>query len=59
MLRYILRRLLWLIPTLLLITFVVFYAVRKGTDPIASYLRLNPRATPAKIQQYRDANVPQ
>jgi peptide/nickel transport system permease protein len=56
MIRYIFRRFLWLIPTLLLITFVVFYAVRKGTDPIAAYLRLNPRATPAKIQQYKDAN---
>jgi peptide/nickel transport system permease protein len=56
MIRYIIRRFVWLIPTMLLITFVVFYAVRKGSDPVASYLRLNPRASQAKIQQYKDAN---
>jgi len=56
MIRYILRRLLWLIPTLFLITFVVFFAVRKGTDPVESYRRLNPRVTQAQIQKYKDAN---
>ena len=56
MLRYILRRVMWLIPTVLIITFMVFVAVRLGTDPVASYLRLNPRASQATIQQYRDAN---
>ncbi|HEX4981047.1 MAG TPA: ABC transporter permease [Ilumatobacteraceae bacterium] len=56
MLRYIVRRVIWLIPTVLIITFVVFVAVRLGTDPVASYLRLNPRASQATIQQYRDAN---
>jgi peptide/nickel transport system permease protein len=45
-----------MIPTLLLITFVVFYAVRTGTDPVASFLRLNPRASDAQIQAYKDAN---
>ncbi len=36
--------------------FLVFVALRAGTDPVASYLRVNPRATPEKIQQYREAN---
>ena len=56
MLRFILRRLLWAIPTLFIITFLVFVAIRVGTDPVASYLRTNPRASEAKIQQYKDAN---
>ena len=56
MLRYIIRRLLWAIPTVIIITFVAFWALRTGTDPIASYLRSNPRATPEQIQAYRDAN---
>jgi ABC-type dipeptide/oligopeptide/nickel transport system permease component len=47
---------MWAIPTLFVITFLVFIAIRIGTDPVASYVRLNPRATPAKIQQYKDAN---
>ena len=56
MLRYTSRRLLWAIPTLFVITFLVFMALRAGTDPVASYLRVNPRASPEKIQQYREAN---
>lgn len=56
MLRFIVRRLLWAFPTLLLITFVVFVAVKSGTDPVASYLRLNPRATATQIEAYRNAN---
>ena len=55
-LRYTSRRLLWAIPTLFIITFLVFLALRAGTDPVASYLRVNPRATPAKIQQYKEVN---
>jgi peptide/nickel transport system permease protein len=47
---------LWAIPTLFIITFLVFLALRAGTDPVASYLRVNPRATPAKIQQYKEVN---
>jgi peptide/nickel transport system permease protein len=38
------------------ITFLVFIAIRIGTDPVQSYLRLNPRASEKKIQQYKDAN---
>jgi peptide/nickel transport system permease protein len=56
LLRFIIRRVLWAIPTLFIITFLVFVAIRIGTDPVASYVRLNPRATEEKIQQYKDAN---
>ena len=56
MLRFTGRRLLWAIPTLFDRHFLVFMALRAGTDPVASYLRVNPRATPEKIQQYREAN---
>ena len=56
MLRYILRRLAWSIPTLLLVTFLVYLALRIGTDPVQSYRRVNPRASRAKIQQYIDVN---
>jgi peptide/nickel transport system permease protein len=56
MIRFIGRRLLWTIPTVFLITFLVFIAIRVGTDPVQSYLRINPRASQKKIQQYREAN---
>ena len=56
MIRFVGRRLLWTIPTLFLITFLVFIAIRVGTDPVQSYLRINPRATPKKIQQYKETN---
>jgi peptide/nickel transport system permease protein len=55
-LRYVLRRVLWAIPTLLFITFLVYVALRTGTDPVKSYLRINPRATKAKIAQYIEVN---
>jgi peptide/nickel transport system permease protein len=54
--RYITRRLLWAIPTLILVTFLVYCAIRLGTDPVASYKRSNARAGEAKIQQYIEAN---
>jgi peptide/nickel transport system permease protein len=56
MIRFVGRRLLWIFPTLFLITFLVFVAIRVGTDPVQSYLRLNPRASEAKVKQYREAN---
>jgi len=56
MTRFVGRRLLWMIPTLFVITFLVFIAIRVGTDPVQSYLRINPRASKAKIQQYKDKN---
>jgi len=56
LLRYVSRRLVWAVPTLFIVTFLVFVAIRIGTDPVASYLRLNPRASQAKIQQYKEVN---
>ena len=58
MLRFILRRLLWAIPTLILVTFIVYCALRLATDPLASYARSNPRLAkqPAKMAQYIETN---
>ena len=56
MFRFIARRAVWAIPTLLLVTFLVYMALRLGTDPIESYKRTNPRATRAKVEQYRQLN---
>ena len=56
MFRFIARRAVWAIPTLLLVTFLVYMALRLGTDPIESYKRTNPRATRAKVEQYRKLN---
>jgi peptide/nickel transport system permease protein len=58
MLRFILRRLLWAIPTLLIVTFVVYCALRLATDPLASYARSNPRLAkqPKKMAQYIEVN---
>ena len=56
MFRYVARRLLWLIPTLLLVTFLVYVALRLGTNPVASYKRTNPRASKAKVAQYIEVN---
>jgi peptide/nickel transport system permease protein len=55
-LRYVLRRLAWAIPTLVFVTFLVYIALRIGTDPVASYVRINPRASQAKIEQYIEVN---
>jgi peptide/nickel transport system permease protein len=38
------------------VTFLVYIALRIGTDPVASYKRINPRATKAKIAQYIEVN---
>jgi len=56
MLRFVLRRLLWAIPTLLIVTFLVFVAIRIGTDPVQSFLTSNRRASPERIQEYIEAN---
>jgi peptide/nickel transport system permease protein len=56
MLRFTIRRLAWAVPTLLLVTFLVYVALRLGTDPLQSYLRTNPRASKAKIEQYKSVN---
>jgi peptide/nickel transport system permease protein len=54
--RFVVRRLIWAIPTLLIVTFVVYVAIRIGTDPVASYLRSNQRASQAKIDEYIEIN---
>jgi len=51
-----LRRLAWAIPTLIFVTFLVYLALRIGTDPVASYKRINPRASKAKIAEYIEVN---
>lgn len=56
MLRFIARRLLWLLPSLFFVTFLVYWALRVGSDPLFSYLRTNPRASKDKIQQYIEVN---
>ena len=56
MFRFIVRRLIWAVPTLLIVTFLVYVAIRLGTDPVASYRRSNARASEAKIQQYIEDN---
>ena len=56
MARFIIRRLLWLIPTVILVTFLVYCAVRIGWNPVNSYLRANPRASDKKVQQYIEVN---
>jgi peptide/nickel transport system permease protein len=52
----VLRRLAWAIPTLVFVTFLVYIALHIGTDPVASYKRINPRATKAKIDEYIQVN---
>ena len=56
MLRYSLRRAVWLLPTLLLVTFLVYVALRLGTDPLASYRRTNIRVSKKKVDEYIAAN---
>jgi peptide/nickel transport system permease protein len=55
-LRFILRRLLWFIPTIVLVTFIVYLTVRIGWNPVATYKRANPRATNAKLEEYKRVN---
>jgi peptide/nickel transport system permease protein len=40
----------------LIATFLVYVALRIGTDPVASYKRVNQRASAKKIQQYIEVN---
>lgn len=56
MLRFIVRRLLWFVPTVVLITYMVYVFVRIGWDPVETYKRANTRVTAAKIAQYKEAN---
>lgn len=54
--RYVARRFVWMIPTLLLVTFLVYCAIRIGTDPVASYKRVNIRATREQLERYKAQN---
>lgn len=56
MARYVVRRIVISVPILLIVTFLTFWAVKLGTDPVASYLRVNPRANPEQILAYQEAN---
>ena len=56
MTRFIAVRTAWAIPVLLIVTFLTFWAVKSATDPVQSYLRTNPRATPEMIAEYEEAN---
>lgn len=58
MARYVAKRIAWAIPILLITTFLTFWAVKAGTDPVAQFVRLNPRlgTQPDKVQAYREAN---
>ncbi len=47
---------MWLPLTLLLVTFIVYCAVRTGWHPEQTYQRANPRATRAKIEEYLSVN---
>jgi peptide/nickel transport system permease protein len=44
---------MWAIPVLLIVTFLTFWAVKSATDPVASYTRINTRATPEMIEEYK------
>jgi len=52
MLRYIVRRVIFSIPVLLIVSIVVFVVLRKAADPTAA-LRLNPRLTPADVARLK------
>jgi len=54
--RFVARRLIWAVPTLMIVTFLVYVAIRIGTNPVASYLRSNQRASQANIDEYIESN---
>jgi peptide/nickel transport system permease protein len=56
MLRFVSRRVLWAIPTLFIVTFLVFVAIRVGTDPVQAYARANSHVTAAQIAQFKEKN---
>ena len=56
MFRFILRRVLWAIPTLFVVTFLVYCAIRFGTDPVQSYKRTNIHASAKDLARYRKLN---
>lgn len=56
MTRFIALRAAWAIPVLLIVTFLTFWAVKSATDPVQSYLRINTRATPAMVEEYKEVH---
>jgi peptide/nickel transport system permease protein len=56
LIRFVIRRLIWAIPTLLIVTFLVYCAIRLGTDPVAAFKRSNARATQAQVDAFKEAN---
>ncbi len=54
MARFIALRTAWAIPVLLIVTFLTFWAVKSATDPVQSYLRINTRATPEMVEEYKE-----
>jgi peptide/nickel transport system permease protein len=56
MLRFITKRLLWAIPTLLIVTFLVFVAIRVGTDPVKAYERANAHLSQKQIAAFKAKN---
>jgi peptide/nickel transport system permease protein len=53
MARFIALRAAWAIPVLLIVTFLTFWAVKSATDPVQSFLRINTRATPEMVEEYK------
>jgi len=54
MARFIALRAAWAIPVLFIVTFLTFWAVKSATDPVQSYLRINTRATPEMVEEYKE-----
>jgi peptide/nickel transport system permease protein len=52
MLRFIVRRVLWAIPVLLIASVIVFAAVRASVDPVAAAAR-NPHTTPQALAKFK------
>ncbi len=56
MARFVALRAAWAIPVLLIVTFLTFWAVKSATDPVQSYLRINTRATPEMVEEYKEVH---
>jgi peptide/nickel transport system permease protein len=47
---------LWAVPTLLVITFLVYVAIRLGSNPVYAFTKANARATKAQLDQFKNIN---
>ena len=56
MIRFVIRRLIWAVPTLLIVTFLVYVAIRIGTDPGGQLHALQPAGQPGGHRAYIEAN---